>query len=48
MRFNSEFRDRVKGGLGPEIETVGQLSDDVKAKLDSAIADFRKDFGAGE
>jgi F-type H+-transporting ATPase subunit alpha len=49
MRFNAELRGRMKtNGLVAKIEEVGQLSDDLKSELDAAIADFRKDFGAGE
>ena len=49
MRFNSEFRQRVQtNGLAAKIDAAGKLDDDLKAEIDSAIADFRKDFGAGE
>ncbi|MCW2962458.1 MAG: atpA, partial [Thermoleophilia bacterium] len=46
-RFNSGLRERVKGGLSAKIESVGALTDEVKADLDKAIADYRTDFGAG-
>ncbi|MCW2925216.1 MAG: synthase subcomplex alpha subunit, partial [Thermoleophilia bacterium] len=48
MRFNSELRERVKGGLSAKIEGGGKLEGPVKDELDTMIADFRKDFGAGE
>ena len=49
MRFNAEFRERVQAnGLAAKIDAAGKLEDDIKAELDAAIADFRKDFGAGE
>ncbi len=49
MRFNAELRTRVQtNGLAAKIDAAGKMDDDLKAELDSAIADFRKDFGAGE
>jgi F-type H+-transporting ATPase subunit alpha len=49
MRFNAELRQRMQSnGLAAKIDAAGKLEDDVKAELDAAIADFRKDFGAGE
>jgi F-type H+-transporting ATPase subunit alpha len=48
MKFNSELRARVQtNGLAAKIDAAGKLEDDLKAELDAAIADFRKDFGAG-
>jgi F-type H+-transporting ATPase subunit alpha len=48
MQFNSELRERMQGnGLAKKIDSEGKLSDELKAELDAAIAEFRKDFGAG-
>ncbi|MCW2928272.1 MAG: atpA [Thermoleophilia bacterium] len=48
MRFNSELRERVQtNGIAAKIDSAGKLDDDLKVELDSAIAEFRKDFGAG-
>ena len=48
MRFNAELRDRVKSGVAAKIDAEGALTDEIVAELKQSIADFRKDFGAGD